>query len=358
MEGLGEFLRKGRNEAGLSLEELAQRTRIRVESLESLEREDLEALPTEIYVRGFVKLVCRELQLATEDGLVRYEALRFNSAPPDEIIWAEERETSEPGWLEEALKDPERVVSFVRSTMRWGAIGLGGVIIVVVGVMGTRWLGRGEEPRAEVVAATDAAAGHDDETASEPPKEDAAAPAPPPEPESKKPDPPAEKPPAEESRAAKSAPDIQLALVTPQIPERVVPGTVEPGEPVVETPPPEASAAEPVVVDRTPAPAASRPGTRPTERTFTAPRPAAGDRLVLIVEALRPVDIEVLLDGIGLPRHKLLVGGERKIWKADSLFLLSATDGGAIRLLLQGVDLGVAGTDGEPIVQARIGRGP
>jgi hypothetical protein len=82
-------------------------------------------------------------------------------------------------------------------------------------------------------------------------------------------------------------------------------------------------------------------------------RPTA-DRLVLRVEALRPVEVGVLLDGIGVPRTRSLAAGETKSWKADSLFLISASDAGAIRLTLEGVELPAPGPDGVPIERVAV----
>ena len=65
------------------------------------------------------------------------------------------------------------------------------------------------------------------------------------------------------------------------------------------------------------------------------------------VVALRPVDVQVLLDGIGFPRNTSMEAGDVKVWKADSLFVLHASDGGAVRIVLAGEDLGVPGRDYE-----------
>jgi cytoskeleton protein RodZ len=108
MEGLGEFLRKGRQRASLSLEDLSKRTCIRLENLQSMEREDLDSLPSDAYVRGFVRQVCRELNLPPQDGIVRYEMLRASSGPPDEIEWAEDRAEDTAGRLEKAQRSTPR----------------------------------------------------------------------------------------------------------------------------------------------------------------------------------------------------------------------------------------------------------
>jgi cytoskeletal protein RodZ len=314
MESLGDFLKKGREEAGVSLETLAQRTRIRIENLDALEREDLDALPTDIYVRGFVKLVCRELGIAPEDGLVRYESLRSAAGPPDEIIWSEDVEVEEPGLLDRALRDPERAVRVARSALRWGGVGIGGALVVVLVVAGARLVGGGgekEHARTAAAAPTEAQAS--------PP---AAEPVPPPR-------------------------KVDLALVQPAIPETRARATAPPADPQPAAPKPSAApppkGQEPA---RAPAPKLSPPAVR-----SGAP---SGEQVVLVVEAIRPVEVEVLLDGVGEPRSKRLAAGERKVWKADNGFLLSASDGGAFRILLDDVDLGVPGQPGEPLLHASV----
>jgi cytoskeleton protein RodZ len=317
MESLGEFLKKGREEASLSLETLAQRTRIRIENLEALEREDLDALPTDIYVRGFVKLVCRELALAPEDGLVRYDALRSAAGPPDEIIWSEDVETSEPGWLDRALRDPERAVRVGKSALRWGGVGIGGILVVTLVVAGARWLGDRAEtsPSPAVASQTEAPAT------------------------------------AEATPPASKPKPVELALVDPEIsepePERREAVRPAPAQPAVKPAARATEAGEPV---REPVRA---PAPRPAAPAVRMPR-GSSEPLVLVVEALRPVEVEVLLDGVGSPRTKRLAAGERKTWKADNVFLLSATDGGAIRLTLDGVNLGAPGPEGEPLLHASV----
>jgi cytoskeleton protein RodZ len=52
---LGEKLRLLREDAGLTLEELAQRTKIPTHYLRHLEREEYEKLPPPVYIRGFLQ---------------------------------------------------------------------------------------------------------------------------------------------------------------------------------------------------------------------------------------------------------------------------------------------------------------
>jgi cytoskeleton protein RodZ len=59
----GAALRAGREAAGISVSTLAGRLRLHVKQIEALERSDLAALPTLIYVRGFVRSCARELKI-------------------------------------------------------------------------------------------------------------------------------------------------------------------------------------------------------------------------------------------------------------------------------------------------------
>lgn len=62
----GAQLRKVREGLGLTLAEVAQRTRIRPKQLESIEAEAFDKLPQRVFVRGFVMTYARELKLDPE----------------------------------------------------------------------------------------------------------------------------------------------------------------------------------------------------------------------------------------------------------------------------------------------------
>ena len=65
-EFTGAHLRTVREGLGLTLAEVAQRTRIRPKQLESIEAEAFEKLPQRVFVRGFVMTYARELKLDPE----------------------------------------------------------------------------------------------------------------------------------------------------------------------------------------------------------------------------------------------------------------------------------------------------
>jgi len=62
-DDFGAALRAAREAAGISTATLAGRLRLHVKQIEALERSDLAALPTLIYVRGFVRSCARELRI-------------------------------------------------------------------------------------------------------------------------------------------------------------------------------------------------------------------------------------------------------------------------------------------------------
>lgn len=62
----GELLRKVRTAMGLSLQQIADRTRISTRHLESIEADRYAALPVPVYLRGILMNLARELGL---DGL-------------------------------------------------------------------------------------------------------------------------------------------------------------------------------------------------------------------------------------------------------------------------------------------------
>ena len=394
MESLGEFLKQGRVKKGFSLEDLAGLTRIRIENLDSLEREDLEALPTDPYVRGFVKLVCRELDLEPADGLLRYETLRRDSGPPDEMTWAEERTESEPGFLEEALQDPERVLRVARriGIATGGALALG--LLVTVIVLGVRGLASREKP-VEVAAVAATATG----AAAEPSDSQTPDPMPTGNPEGSAQDPlpatsldpqegetgddgargdeaaaqalreqaareeaarlerereEAARLEREREEAARLEREREEAARLEREREEAARLERERQEAArLERERQEATAAATGTVATAPSGGAIARD-RPDQITVALPSRPEGERLVLRIEAARRVQVSVLLDGVGHPRVRTLEAGAAKTWKADELFVIGADDGGALRLTLSDVEIGMAGSDGVPLEGLRI----
>lgn len=83
MESIGTYLRRERELRGLSLDEIADTTRIPVQSLSSLEDGRFTELPGDTFIRGFLKAYARALGVSHEDVLARYGTeLRLNDIRP------------------------------------------------------------------------------------------------------------------------------------------------------------------------------------------------------------------------------------------------------------------------------------
>jgi len=61
---VGETLTEARSQAGLSVDELSERTRIRGTVIRSIEEDDYEACGGDLYVRGYVRAIAGAVGIA------------------------------------------------------------------------------------------------------------------------------------------------------------------------------------------------------------------------------------------------------------------------------------------------------
>jgi cytoskeleton protein RodZ len=71
-ETLGNLLKRTRTKQKKSLEDANEATRIHLVSLQALENDDFDALPAEVFVRGFIKIYAGYLGLDPEDTIRHY----------------------------------------------------------------------------------------------------------------------------------------------------------------------------------------------------------------------------------------------------------------------------------------------
>ncbi len=76
MESIGQTLRTERELKHISLEEMAQTTRIPLRSLQLIEDDKLDALPGDVFARGFVKSYAQALGIPSEPLVARLGADR------------------------------------------------------------------------------------------------------------------------------------------------------------------------------------------------------------------------------------------------------------------------------------------
>ena len=85
-ESLGEYLRQHRKARGLSLEEIAEKTKVSLRALRALEAEEWELLPAEIYIRGFIRCYCEAIGLDPSEPLLRFERLYAAHRPREAFL--------------------------------------------------------------------------------------------------------------------------------------------------------------------------------------------------------------------------------------------------------------------------------
>lgn len=73
MKELGAFLRQTREEKQVTLEELAEKTKIRKAYLEAIEGGDQDVLPDEVYVRGFLRIYAKVLGIDPDEVIRIYD---------------------------------------------------------------------------------------------------------------------------------------------------------------------------------------------------------------------------------------------------------------------------------------------
>ena len=82
MDSLGTYLRHEREVRQISLEEIAQTTRIPLRMLQRIEDDQLDELPGEVFARGFLKSYARSVGIDAEHVLSRYGQRSKGAASP------------------------------------------------------------------------------------------------------------------------------------------------------------------------------------------------------------------------------------------------------------------------------------
>ncbi len=72
MESIGEFFKQVRETKGLTIDEVASKTRIRPDFVKALEDGNFAKLPDQVFARGFVRSYARSLGLDEDDAIHRF----------------------------------------------------------------------------------------------------------------------------------------------------------------------------------------------------------------------------------------------------------------------------------------------
>jgi cytoskeletal protein RodZ len=117
----GQYLQAIRVEKRISLDQVAEETRIAVRSLEAIDREDLQGFPPEAFLKGFLRAYAKAVGADGDEAVRRYDAHRVMT-----------RETEDAG------RQPEHARS---GMLRKLAAALALLLILIVGsIFAWQWL--------------------------------------------------------------------------------------------------------------------------------------------------------------------------------------------------------------------------
>lgn len=339
MESIGQYLRRIREEHGLSVGEVARLTRISPGYIQALEENRLEKFPGEVFARGFVRAYGRCLGLDEEDTMTR-----FSQSAQEFFQRRDETKRHSEQTLE--LQNSRRKLQ--------GRI----VQVAVVAVLAIAFLtvyslnGRHSTDKEGVIESRAPS------TAS---------------PET----PPANEAPLELAKPAVNKPAIREAEPKPAngpiAPETVPTAASKPPavpQPLAAPKPPAETIAKPPVEKlplsvnapaEFPEPAApqtpSAPAARPVPVAPSAPvvsSAPAGD-LVLVIEAVDSSWVAARIDG-GDIKEVFLQPGQKVIWKAADHFLVSFGNAGGVKIQFNGKSLPPFGPKGAVVKDVKITR--
>lgn len=298
MESIGEFFKQVRETKGLTIDEVASKTRIRTDFVKALEEGNFAKLPDQVFARGFVRSYARSLGLDEDDAIQRFT--QSSGAYYDK---QGERERLK---VRQAEEDRKR-----KANRKAVAIAIGIAILTLIFLLS-------REQSSLLVRRSSS-------------------------------DPPA-------STAKRTAPPVSESQDSPPTQK------AEPVPPVVQAPPPpiKTKPSEPppapakVIEENNAGPASSStPAASSTVTEQAAPAPASlgsdgplggislegpaatEGQLLLDLEAIELSWVVVQIDG-GSPQEALLRPGERARWKGQDQFILTLGNAGGVKAELNG----------------------
>src|SRR5688572_29263366 len=142
---LGTDLRIARERAGISLPDLAARTRIPQPTLRAIEENDFSKVPPGIFARSFIRTYAREVGVDPVEAIAEYRAMT-------EPVVEQGNEPEDEG-VEERIRPRSFVPDFSESQPGWGYVLIAAVLLIGL-ISVNRYASRDEQ--SEAVAATSA----------------------------------------------------------------------------------------------------------------------------------------------------------------------------------------------------------
>lgn len=294
MGSFGDRLRREREMRGITLDEIAESTKISRKNLESLEKEDFDSLPGGIFNKGFVRAYARYLGIDEEQAVADYAANSHEAPPPEDQFPLEIHE------------QPDRKLN--PRVPRWPLIAAAAAIMVIA-IGYTFWVKKSHQRE---TAGTVSAAEPASATTGGPSKGSYKAPS-----TTSQPSEPAA---VSSASAAPVADDVPAPTPAPvkQAPAKEVAAAVVPANMA-------APAASP----------AARVKPQPPERTF-----------FIVIKAKEDAWISVVADGRQVA-HGMLRADKQKFVKAGRKIIVTTGNAGGLELSYNGKPLGVIGNESE-----------
>ncbi|HKP00259.1 MAG TPA: RodZ domain-containing protein [Nitrospiraceae bacterium] len=290
MESIGEFFRQVRETKGLTIDEVASKTRIRTDFVKALEEGNFAKLPDQVFARGFVRSYARSLGLDEEDAIHRFA----QSAG----TYYDKQAERERLRVRQAEEERKRQVN--RKAV---AIAIGLAILTLIFL-----LSREQSSLLVRRSSSDLQPSASKRTAQ-------------PAPES------------QESPPSQQAEEIFPSLKTKPSDPPASPAEVSAGNNVEPATKPTTPSAAPVLA----APSPSLPGSDgPLGGISLEGSEATGGQLALELEATELSWVVVQVDG-GSPQEVLLRPGEKATWKGQDQFTLTLGNAGGVKAELNGV---------------------
>ena len=338
MKITGQILKENREKKGISISEVAIATKINNRTLQAMEEGDLDNLPPKTFLRGFVRAYAGYLELDVESVLSNfYEEMGSTKPkpppPPSEGGSASARPTPK--------KEADEAINPKASLLvKVGAVA--GILLLVVMIVFFKKKMESYENEAVVEGVPT------EITAIEPKEDEAAPPAASATPEET----------ATPSPSLSPTPSVSAVapVATPSPSPSATPSATATPSPTPEikatpTPKPSPTATPTPAPTPTPKPSPSPTATPAAAAVAASPSPSpkpVGRQQEVLIEALDAVEVDAQIDDE--PMKKLRLKGDQvQSIKARRKVVLRFSDGGAVNLIVNGVERGVPGDLGKPL---------
>ena len=135
---IGEMLQEERESRRLRLEELAKRTRIRLEYLQALEANQFDLLPSATFVKGYIKTYA--------------QVFGFDHKPLLALLRRDYKESARGVLVPREFITPVLKARFTLNSLTFVVIFLAGIFISLVGYVGVQWYNLQKPPALTVVS--------------------------------------------------------------------------------------------------------------------------------------------------------------------------------------------------------------